>query len=104
MMLINSLGLGTLKFDNVVSILLSEEVYRKSTVKASSSGSALNDEDEELLKEGKTMGGQNLWENPSQQSYMWYDRIMGRKNTLRRIVGHKKRRRSKATTRRTKLL
>lgn len=38
----NSSASDTLKFDNVVSILFSEEVYRKSTRKASSSRSTLN--------------------------------------------------------------
>lgn len=42
MTLNNSSGSDTLKFDDVVNILHNEEVCRKSTAEASSSGSTLN--------------------------------------------------------------
>lgn len=65
MVLCNSSRLSTLKFDDVVTVILIEEVHRKSIEEASSSGRALNMEEEKLLKEGKTIRGQNLGENLS---------------------------------------
>lgn len=57
----NFSSLSTLKFDDVVSILLNKEIRRKLTVETSSSGSTLTiKEEEELLREGKTVEAQNL--------------------------------------------
>lgn len=102
MALSNSSGLGTLKFNDVVSILLKEKVHRKTSGEALSSGSALNVEGRgrsiERWQNCEMSKSKGVSKSAKLRVECWN---YGKKKHLIRIVRYK-RRKSEAVTKRMK--
>lgn len=71
MALRNALGSSTLKFNDVLSVILSKEVHRKTLREVSLSGSALNVEYRGRAVEENTIGDQNLRGDLSKKNQEW---------------------------------